>query len=386
MNDMKLIKRLLQAQLFPKIQAGKVVVILGPRRVGKTVLLKTLLQDIDEPFLLWNGEDTELEKRLRARSIVHYKNIIGDYKLLIIDEAQKIKEIGLILKLMVDHLDGLKIIATGSSAFDLNLRLGEPLTGRKWTFRLFPISAQEWAMEEDFMTQEAQLNERLVLGNYPELMHLANRQEKEQYLTTLVKDYLLKDIFELEGLRNTRKLTDLLRLLAHQAGSEVSLTELGRQLGMDRKTVDRYIDLLEQVFIVFNVRGYSRNLRKEIVKNSKWYFFDNGIRNALISNFKPVELRNDQGLLWENYIIGERLKWQHYNGMASNNFFWRTYDQQEIDWVEERGGGLHAYEMKWGKKKARVPRAWKKAYPNATFQVVSPENYRDFVIKNTGRV
>lgn len=378
---MKIIKRLLQEKLPPKIQAGKVLVILGPRRVGKTFLLKELLKNAGEPYLFWSGEDAELVKRLETRSVAHYRNLVGANRLLVIDEAQKIREIGPILKLMIDHIEGLKIIATGSSAFDLNLRLGEPLTGRKWTFHLFPVSEQEWALEEDFLTQEINLRERLVLGNYPELMHLPNRTDKEQYLTSLVQDYLLKDILELEGLRNTRKLTDLLRLLAFQVGSEVSLTELGRQLAMDKKTVDNYIGLLEQIFVIFNVRGYSRNLRKEIVKNSKWYFYDNGIRNALISSLNPLELRNDQGALWENYLIAERLKWQHYNGVSANNFFWRTYDQQEIDWVEERGGGLHGFEMKWGKTAAKVPVAWKNAYPDASFEVIHPQNFRNFVVE-----
>ncbi len=224
------------------------------------------------------------------------------------------------------------------------------------------------------------MQERLVLGSYPELLHLPNRADKIDYLTELVRDYLLKDILELEGIRYTHKIIDLLRLLAYQVGSEVSLTKLGRQLGIDKNTVERYLNLLSEIFIVFTVRGYSRNLRKEVTKNAKWYFFDNGIRNALISNFNPVELRNDVGILWENFILSERLKYQHYRGIPSNNFFWRTYDQQEIDWIEERDGQLYGYEMKWGETQTKIPTAWKNTYPEAHFKVIHPGNFREFVV------
>jgi hypothetical protein len=287
-----------------------------------------------------------------------------------------------VLKLMIDHVEGLKIIATGSSAFDLNRRLGEPLTGRKWTFHLFPLSEQEYAAEEDYLTQQTNLRERLVLGSYPELVHLPNRHDKTQYLSGLVNDYLLKDILELEGLRNTHKLMDLLRLLAYQVGSEVSLNKIGQLLGMDKNTVDKYLNLLSEIFIIYNLRGFSKNLRKEIVKNSKWYFYDNGIRNALISNFNPIETRNDIGQLWENHVLGERLKYQQYNGIIANNFFWRTYDQQELDWVEERGGQLFGYEMKWGKTTAKPPTSWAANYPESHFKVIHPGNFREFVIED----
>ncbi len=377
---MKIVKRLLQDKLQSKLLPGKVLVVLGPRRVGKTFLLNQILANVAEPFLYWSGEDTELWKLLETRSVAHYRNLIGSHKLLVIDEAQKIKEVGAVLKLMIDHVEGLKIITTGSSAFDLNRRLGEPLTGRKWTFHLFPLSEQEFSAEEDYLTQQTNIRERLVLGSYPELLHLPDRQDKVEYLTSLVQDYLLKDILELEGLRNTHKLLDLLRLVAFQVGSEVSMTELGKQLGMDKNTVERYLNLLAEIFIIFNVRGFSKNLRKEIVKNSKWYFFDNGIRNALISNFNPLELRNDQGQLWENYMLSERIKYQHNMGLSSNNFFWRTYDQQELDWVEERGGRLYGYELKWGKASAKAPSGWTNTYPESSFKVIHPDNFREFVI------
>lgn len=378
-SEMKVFHRLLEEKILHRLAPGKVVVILGPRRVGKTFMLNQILAKVPEPYLYWSGEDTNLWKLLENRSIAHYRNLLGRYKLLVIDEAQKIRDIGAVLKLMVDHVEGLKVITTGSSAFDLNRRLGEPLTGRKWTFQLFPLSEQEFAMEEDYLTRESNIRERLVMGGYPELLHLSDRREKAAYLSGLVGDYLLKDILELADLKHSHKLIDLLRLLAFQIGGEVSMTELGGQLGMDKNTVDRYLNLLSEIFIIFHVRGYSRNLRKEVVKNSKWYFYDNGIRNALISNFNPVELRADMGILWENYMLSERLKYQHYNDILSNNFFWRTYDQQELDWLEEREGKLFGYEMKWGKPNAKVPVAWKNAYPESEFKVVHPENFREFV-------
>jgi len=379
---MKVLKRSLYDQLSSKLTPGKVLLILGPRRVGKTFLLHRFLEGISEPYLYWSGEDTELGKLLENRSVEHYRNLTGGKKLLVIDEAQKIKEVGAVLKLFIDHVDGVKIITTGSSAFDLNRQLGEPLTGRKWTFYMFPPSELEFSLDEDYLTQQTRMQERLVLGSYPELLHLPDRQDKVAYLSELIRDYLLKDILELEGLRNTHKLIDLLRLLAFQVGSEVSLSELGRQLAMDKNTVERYLNLLAEVFIIFNVRGYSRNLRKEITKNSKWYFVDNGIRNALISNFNPIELRNDQGALWENFILSERIKYQHYTRLMSNNFFWRTYDQQEIDWVEERGGQLYGYEIKWSKPNVKAPAGWTNAYPDAHFKVIHPGNFREFVIKD----
>lgn len=379
---MKIIQRSLKNQLLSQFRPGKVLLLLGPRRVGKTFLLQQILAETTEPHLYWSGEDTELWKLLENRSVAHYRNLIGSHRLLFIDEAQKIREVGAVLKLFIDHIDGLKIIATGSSAFDLNRWLGEPLTGRKRTFYMFPLSELEFSQEEDFLTQQTQMQERMVLGSYPELVHIPDRKDKVAYLTELTQDYLLKDILELDGLRYTHKVMDLLRLVAFQTGRELSLSELGRQLGMDKNTVERYLNLLAEIFIIFNIRGYSRNLRKEVVKNSRWYFFDNGIRNALISNFNPLPLRNDQGVLWENFIISERIKYQHYTGLSSNNFFWRTYDQQEIDWIEERGGQLYGFEMKWKKSYAKTPAAWSSAYPDAYFKVIHPGNYREFVIKD----
>ena len=256
----------------------------------------------------------------------------------------------------------------------------EPLTGRKFTFRLFPLSESEYDSIESPLEKKDMLRERLVYGNYPELLQLKSQAQKNRYLNDLVSSYLLKDILAFENIKNSDRIISLLRLLAYQVGNLVSTTELGTQLGMSGNTVSKYLNLLSKVFIIHRLGGFSRNLRKEISKNSKWYFYDNGIRNILIANVNPLELRNDKGQLWENYIISERIKFQHDMGMIVNNYFWRTYDQQEIDWVEERGGQLYGYEMKWNsKKKVRSPIAWKKAYPNANFEVIHPENSFDWI-------
>jgi predicted AAA+ superfamily ATPase len=248
------------------------------------------------------------------------------------------------------------------------------------TYRLFALSEGEYDQIESPLIRKDKLRNRLIYGNYPELLQLSTKEEKNRYLNDLVSSYLLKDILAFENIRNSDQIVSLLRLLAFQVGNLVSTTELGRQLGMSGNTVSKYLDLLSKVFIIHRVGGFSRNLRKEITKNSKWYFLDNGIRNILVANVNPVELRNDIGQLWENYMISERVKFQSYTGMIVNNYFWRTYDQQEIDWVEERGGKLHGYEFNWGtKKKPREPGAWKGNYPEATFEVINPDNYPEWI-------
>jgi len=308
--------------------------------------------------------------------VAHYQKILGDKRLLIIDEAQKIPEIGQILKLMVDGLPEVAMLVTGSSAFDISHYTGEPLTGRKKTFYLFPLAEREYEQIEDPVQQIDGMKNRLVFGNYPELLHLPSTQAQTLYLQELVNDYLLRDILAFDNLRNSDKILSLLRLIAFQVGEEVSMQELGQQLSMSKNTVERYLDLLKKVFVIFQIKGFSRNLRKEVTKNSKWYFFDNGLRNVLVANLSPLANRDDQGKLWENYAISERVKQQRYEQQLVNNYFWRTYDQQEIDWVEERGGKLYGYELKWNpKRKARVPSAWQKAYPEAEFQVINPENF-----------
>jgi predicted AAA+ superfamily ATPase len=379
---MNFIDRTIETQILTSLVPNKVVVLLGPRRVGKTVLINQILSKISEPFILLNGENIDVRKQLEYKSTQNYLNFIGSKRLLIIDEAQKVSEIGAILKLMVDEIKGIKILVTGSSAFDINKYTGEPLTGRKKTFNLFALSEDELGQTEDSIQRIANLRQRLIYGNYPELLHLDDLEDKTDYLKELVNSYLLKDILEFENIKNSDKIFDLLRLIAFQIGSEVSYTELGRQLSMSKNTVEKYLDLLSKVFILHSVSAFSRNLRKEIVKGKRWYFYDNGLRNILIGNMNPIEIRNDIGALWENYIISERIKFQSYNRMLVYNYFWRTYDQQEIDWIEDREGILHAYEFKWNpKKKAKEPVAWKNTYKESKFEVINNENYINWILK-----
>lgn len=379
---MQFIPRQITQAFLEHLKPGKVLVLLGPRRVGKTVFIEHLLENhITEAFIQLNGEDLATQAVLQQRTVANYRRLVSGHSLLVIDEAQKVPDIGLVLKLMVDNIPGLKIIATGSSVFDLTNKLGEPLTGRKTTFYLFPLAQSEYTAFENLAETKARLPERLIFGNYPELLQYPTDNQKAGYLNELVNGALLKDILAFEGIRNASKIIDLLRLIAFQMGKEVSLEELGRNLQLSRNTVEKYLDLLGKTFVVFKLPGFSRNLRSEVTKSSRWYFYDNGIRNAIISNFNPLVLRDDTGALWENYFVTERLKYQHYTGKMINNHFWRTYQQQEIDWVEEEGGKLSAFEIKWNPtKKVRVPSAWLQAYPNSQFQVITPENYLDWIL------
>lgn len=365
-----------------KVLPNKVLILLGARRVGKTELIKNYLKTIPaETYLQLNGEDINDANLLQQRSVANYKRLLANIDLLVIDEAQTIPEIGLILKLIVDSIEGIKIIATGSSVFDLNNNLGEPLVGRKNTMYLFPLAQMEFSTQENYKQTTENLEERLLFGGYPELVHYEDWEEKKEYLYEIINSYLLKDILVFEGIKQADKIYNLLRLIAYQVGKEVSLQELGNQLQMSKNTVNTYLDLLSKVFIVFKVEGFSRNLRKEIVKSSRWYFYDNGIRNGLINNFNRLENRTDVGDLWENYLAVERIKKQNYQKITTNNYFWRTYDQQELDWLEERGNELAGFEFKWNEnKKSKIPTAFGKAYPDATFEVINKQNYLDFIL------
>lgn len=376
------INRAVTKAFLEKMKPNKVMVLLGARRVGKTSFIQQLVkQEFKEPILELNGEDMAAAEMLKQRTVENYKRLIGNNKIVIIDEAQKIPDIGLVLKLIVDTIEGVKLIATGSSVFDLSNKLGEPLTGRKHTFYLYPFAQMEFSNEESPVQTKARLEERLIYGSYPELLQYPGNAGKISYLNELVNSYLLKDILMYDGIRNSSKMLSLLRLIAFQIGNEVSLEELGRQLGISRNTVERHLDLLSKVFVIYKVQGFSRNLRTEITKTSKWFFYDNGIRNALIANFNPLSLRNDTGELWENYLFSERLKFQQYTEMPVANYFWRTYQQQEIDRIEEREGKLFAYEIKWKSgKKTKEPLAWKQAYLQSTFEVITQENYLDWIM------
>lgn len=355
----------------------KVVVIYGPRRVGKTTLLEKYLES-ETDYLFMTGEDLLFQRSFPNQSIDQLKSFIGKKSLLVIDEAQFIPNIGLNLKLIVDHIPHVRIIVTGSSTFELAKQIGEPLTGRKYVIQMFPISQMELNQIENILQTQSHLESRLVCGSYPEVITLESDQERKRYLHELVSSYLLKDILAFEGIQKSKKLIDLLILLAFQIGQEVSHEELAKSLQISRSTVDKYLDLLEQVFVIFNIRGFSRNLRKEVTKTSHYYFYDNGIRNALINNFNPLAQRNDVGQLWENYLVIERLKKQQYQELWSHNFFWRTYDQKEIDWVEEREGKLFGYEFKWGSP-TKAPRLWLETYPEASFECINKDNYLPFV-------
>ena len=362
-----------------KLTPGKVIVLLGARRVGKTFLIKEYLKTVAEKYILWNGEDFAVHELLNRRSVQNYKNILGSVKLLVIDEAQKVPAIGQVLKLLVDSFEDLKIIVTGSSTFDIANLTGEPLTGRKYEIMMYPVSEGEFVLKEKPEERHDNLMQRLVYGNMPEMINIPDANNKEEYLRDIISSYLLKDILVFDRIKNSSKLFDLLKLISYQTGNEVSIEELGRQLAISKNTVEKYLDILTKVFVLYRLNGFSRNLRKEIVKNSKWYFYDNGIRNAIIANFSPVNLREDKGVLWENYMMSERIKHHSYSGISCNRYFWRTYDLQEIDLVEERTGKLFAYEFKWKAEKAKTPTAWKKAYPGSSFKLITSENYSEWL-------
>lgn len=377
-----IIKRQAFNLIKQKLENNKVILLYGPRRVGKTTLLEEIIKNLKdkEKIKFVNGESLVIQNELSSQSIEKLRSFVGDASLLIIDEAQKIPNIGLNLKLIVDHVPKIKIIASGSASFSLAQKVGEPLTGRKKTVHLYPISVRELVDFKDLIYYKEIFEDHLIFGGYPELLTLKSKEKKREYLSELIDSYLFRDIFEIEQVKNPKKIKDLLALLAFQIGKEVSLSELANNLNLHVDTVYRYLDLMEKAFIIVNIRGFSRNLRKEISKTSRYYFYDNGVRNALINNFNPLNLRNDAGELWENYIVMERIKKQSYKPIFSNNYFWRTYDQKEIDWVEERDGKLFGYEIKWGGKKRKEPKLWRQTYKNAEFKVINQENYFDFIM------
>lgn len=365
--------------LAQTVAPNKVVIIYGPRRIGKTTLLNEFLKTASN-YLFVSGEDIDTQHYLSSQSIEKLHAFIGHKTLLVVDEAQKIPHIGLNLKLLVDHCPGLQLIVTGSSAFDLAHQTGEPLTGRKITLRMFPLSQMEIGATENLVQTRARLEDRLIYGSYPEVLLADNINQKKTYLHELTTAYLYKDILELDGVRHSKKMMQILQLLAFQIGKEVSLSEIGQQVGLNKITVERYLDLLEKCFVLISIQGFSRNLRKEITKKSRYYFYDTGIRNAIIHHFNTIELRNDIGELWENYLIIERIKKQVYQNIYTNNYYWRTYHQQEIDWIEEGDGQLNAYEIKWKKNRVIVPSEWKKNYPEATFSIIHQDNYLPFIL------
>lgn len=376
------IQRTVSQFIQKRIGQNKVLLLFGTRRVGKTHLIKEIEQALNIPYLHLNGEDADVLNILENRSIANYQRLLAGQKLLVIDEAQVIPEIGKILKLMIDSFEDLTIIATGSSAFDLSNQTGEPLTGRSYTYYLYPVSQMELSVSENILQTQQHLDDRLIFGSYPEIFQLDSSEEKAEYLKNLVNSYLLKDILHFENIKNSAKIYDLLRLIAYQVGSEVSLDELGKQLGMSKNTAGSYLDLLAKVQILFKLDGFSSNLRKEVTKSSKWYFFDNGIRNALINDFRMVPLRQDIGLLWENYCIYERVKLNNNTQTDANYYFWRTYDQQEIDLIEKKESELNAFEFKYRDAKKKAPAFFTKNYPEARFNIVNRDNYLNFILRS----
>jgi predicted AAA+ superfamily ATPase len=364
------------------VKPGKALVIFGPRRVGKTTLLRSYLDQTTLKYRLDSGENYVVADTLGSRDFDRIFQYVGDNELIAIDEAQHIEGIGTGLKIIVDHRPTVRVIATGSSSFDLSRNVGEPLTGRKTTILLYPLSQLELRDELSDYDLRLKLEEYLIFGSYPDVLVASTHEQKEAYLRETVDAYLLKDIFELDNVKSPRFLLDLLTLLAFQVGNEVSLNELAGTLGSNIRTISRYLDLLEKTFVITRLGSYSRNLRTEVRRHSKYYFLDNGIRNAVIRQFNPLQIRNDVGQLWENFIFTERLKKLAYKGIGSSwtSYFWRTYGQQEIDLIEEWGGRLEAYEFKWNEKKMpSAPVEWTAAYPQATFQVITTNNYLDFI-------
>jgi len=366
--------QIIQERLFQQ----KVIIVTGPRQSGKTTLIKMLLEKINEPYSWFNGDEPNTPQLLSNITTVELQNLIGKNRILVIDEAQRIPRIGLTLKLIIDNTPDTQIIATGSSSFDLLNEVNEPLTGRKYEYTLFPVSFSELSNQNGILKEKEMLNHRLVFGSYPEVINRPN--DAIDTLKWLSDSYLYKDIFRLGTIKKPDLLVKILQSLSYQLGNEVSYNELAQTVDSDPKTVEKYIELLEKTFVIFRLPALSRNLRNEIRKSKKIYFFDNGIRNAIINNFNPLNIRQDVGNLWENYMISERLKISEYRRIHSNRFFWRTKQQQEIDYIEEREGKMWTFEFKYStKKQPKLSKTFQKAYPNFNFSVVNPDNYAEFL-------
>ena len=379
-----MIERILEKQILAKINKKKAIILMGPRQVGKTTLLKSLFEKSTE--IIWlNGDEPDIQSIFENISSKRLEAIIGNKKMIIIDEAQRIPEIGLKMKLITDQLLNVQLIATGSSAFELSNKLNESLTGRKWEFKMYPISFQEMVNHHGLLNEIRLLPHRLIYGFYPDVVnHPGNEKE---ILKQLSDSYLYKDLLMIDQIKKPSALVKLLQALALQIGSQVSYHELAQICGLDGKTIEKYMMLLEQSYIIFRLTSFSRNQRNELKKSRKVYFFDNGIRNSLIANFEQIENRTDIGALWENFLVSERVKYLAYQQKWVNNWYWRTTEQQEIDYVEEENGQLSAYEFKWNPKaKGSIPNSFKKTYPTATINIIHRENFEQFLgVQGSGR-
>jgi len=369
-----MIKRTIEPVIKKKINAGKAIVLVGARQVGKTTLISSMLEGSDYLFL--DGDDPTVRSLLASPNTEQIRTIIGDHKLIFLDEAQRIEGIGLTLKIITDRFKHVQLLVSGSSSFDLGNELNEPLTGRKWEYELYPVSWEEYEDNIGFLKSEQQLENRLLYGFYPEVIN--NQGNEKETLKNLVNSYLYRDILAFSDIRKPEVLEKLLQALALQMGSEVNYNELAQTVGINKTTVQNYIDILEKGYIVFRLNSFSRNIRNEIRQSRKIYFLDNGIRNMIIGNFNPLELRIDKGALWENFLVSERLKQNKYKESYSKMYFWRTQQQQEIDYVEESAGSIFAYEFKWNTKKVKFPEKFIATY-NATAYSIDRSNFREFV-------
>ncbi|MDO8611016.1 MAG: ATP-binding protein [bacterium] len=375
------IHRLLTITILEKLTSSKKgIVIYGARQVGKTTLVNEVIKKLNLNTLIINGDQSRYIDILTSRDLTKIKNLVSGYEMLFVDEAQRIPEIGINLKIILDNLPNLKVIITGSSSLDLASKISEPLTGRVWSYHLYPISFVELSKINNKAELDYDLEERLIYGSYPEIFSYESFSQKQEYLQNISDAYLYRDLIEFADIKNSSKIRDLLKLLAFQIGSEVSLSELGTSLSMSKDTVSRYIDLLEKSFIVFRLKGFSRNLRKEVTRMDKIFFYDLGIRNILIDNLKSLKDRNDSGFLWENFLMIERMKLNISKQEIYSFYFWRTHTGAELDYVEEKNGTLFGYEFKSGNKISKVPTGWLKAYPKAKFQCINKDNYLDFIL------
>ncbi len=373
-----MIERLIKEQINKRLYRGQAIIVVGPRQVGKTTLLKMLTADTNKNVLIWNCDEPDVRKKLNEPTSTELGAETANADLILIDEAQRVQNIGITLKLLIDNYPEKQVVVTGSSAIELSNSINEPLTGRKYEYVMFPFSTEELIKEFGATEELRMLERRLIYGSYPEVVN--HPGEERETLTNLVSSYLYKDIFSFQDVRKPEIIEQLLQALALQVGSEVSFNELGRILGLTSITVQRYIDLLEKSYVLFHLRSFSRNVRSELKKSRKIYFYDNGVRNAMIGDYKPLDLRTDTGALWENYVISERMKHNSYNAYYGKSYFWRTQQQQEVDFIEDYDGVLHAYEFKWSTtKQPRLTETFAKNYPDHTFAVISPDNYQDFV-------
>ena len=373
-----MITRTLEKTIIEKLFKQKAILLMGARQVGKTTLLKKIVKDNN--MMLWlNGDEPDIQALFSNMSAERLKALLGRRNLLVIDEAQRIENIGLRLKLIIDSLPEVQLIATGSSSFELASKVNEPLTGRKWEYKMFPLSFSEMVNHHGLLKEKRLLPHRLLFGYYPDVVN--HQGEEKEVLKELSDSYLYKDLLTWEKIQKPDKLVKLLQALAYQVGNQVSYNELGQVCGLDSKTIEKYIILLEQAFVIFRLSSFSRNLRNELKSSKKIYFYDNGIRNALIANFNQIEMRTDVGALWENFLVSERMKYIAYSHKWVNKWFWRTKQQQEIDYLEESDGCLYAYEFKWqAKTKYRVPITFKKNYPLATIKIIHHLNFESFLI------